>query len=101
MTVHFFAQAADWCSCPSIDIPMASQDAGPTTTLTLRQTLAGLAERFGQPFKEHIFDPMTLTIQEDCFILVNGVHLARIPDGPDMILDDQDTVAIASRVDAG
>ena len=60
---------------------------------TLRDLLRHLAERYGEKFTDHVFDPSTEVLREDILLNVNGTPNHQL-SGLETILSDEDEVDI-------
>jgi len=63
-------------------------------TLTIRQLLEKLCNRFGENLRDMIFDPEDQKENQNIKILINGRHYRHLPDGLDSGLADGDEVSI-------
>ena len=93
MLIRYFAQAADWAGCAEEQVEC------PGTT-GLRQVLELLAGRHGPDFQRKVYDPSSGHTSDDCFLLINGVHAARL-NGLDTLVGDADSLSVLPLIEAG
>ncbi|MBW2204842.1 MAG: MoaD/ThiS family protein [Deltaproteobacteria bacterium] len=70
-------------------------------TLSIRQLLEKLCDRFGEDLRNMIFDPEAQGQSQDIKILINGRHYRHLPDGFDNDLKDGDEVCIFPLIAGG
>ncbi|MGD2126345.1 MAG: MoaD/ThiS family protein [Desulfobacteraceae bacterium] len=68
---------------------------------TIRDVLEELSSRFGNNFRDLVFDPKTGKLRRSNTILVNGRHFRNLPDGVDSKLKEGDEVALFPPVAGG
>jgi molybdopterin synthase sulfur carrier subunit len=68
---------------------------------TIKDVLKDLSKKFGQDFKEVIFDPKTQEISSHIRILVNGRHYQYLPDRLNTELKEGDEVALFPPIAGG
>lgn len=81
---------------------------GPTSELemdveraTIREILIELSNRFGERFRDEIFDTQTNEVQPQNQILVNGRHYRYLAKGLDTGLSDGDLLTLFPAVAGG
>lgn len=62
--------------------------------LTLKELLARLCDRFGEDFKNMLFDPKEGEVSQNVKILINGRHYRHLPDQMDNELKNGDEVCL-------
>lgn len=68
---------------------------------TIRGVLSDLAERFGQEFRDLIFDPKTKNLSNHIRVLVNGRHYNHLPNRLDTKLKEGDEVSLFPTIAGG
>ncbi len=94
MTIKFFSQFVDATLCREIEL---AENEIPATAADL---VDWLIIEFGEPMRQVLLDPEGNEIQEDAFILVNGMHL-RALNGMATVLKGSDTVSVLQITEAG
>lgn len=68
---------------------------------TIRGLLFDLSERFGQEFRDLIFDPKTKNLSNHIRVLVNGRHYNHLPNRLDTKLKEGDEVSLFPTIAGG
>ncbi len=68
---------------------------------TVRGVLEALSRRFGENFRNLIFDPTTEEVRGHNLVLVNGRHCRNLPGGLDSKLKEGDELALFPPVAGG
>ncbi len=68
---------------------------------TIRGLLSDLSERFGQEFRDLIFDPKTKNLSNHIRVLVNGRHYNHLPNRLDTKLKEGDEVSLFPTIAGG
>jgi MoaD family protein len=68
---------------------------------TIRGLLSDLSERFGQEFRDLIFDPKTKNLSNHIRVLVNGRHYNHLPNRLDTELKEGDEVSLFPTIAGG
>ena len=68
---------------------------------TLRGLLGDLSGRFGEGFKDLMFDPKTNEVNDHIRVLVNGRHYNYLPEKLDTQLEEGDEVSLFPPVAGG
>lgn len=92
MKIRFFTQVGDLLGQSEAELAIQA----PWTVL---EVMRQLSQQFGEPFNK-IFDSSREYLDDAFFMLLNGIHLARL-QGLDTTVQDGDVLAIVPVTDAG
>lgn len=94
MTIKFFSQFVDAALCRELEL---AENEIPATVADL---VDWLLLEFGEPMRQVLLNPEGTDIQEDAFLLVNGLHL-RALNGMTTALKGDDVVSVLQITEAG